>query len=58
MIQEIVRQPELLKALTGSSLRGALDPLLDNFNEQEKKKYQHLEKLEAKEKFDVAAMKE
>lgn len=58
MVQEIVRQPDLMKALTGSSLRGQLDPMLDKFSEEDKKKYKQLEKLEATEKFDVIKMKE
>lgn len=58
MLQEIIRQPELLKALTGSSLRGAMDPDLDYLPPDVRKKVQHLEKLEAREKFDVTEMKE
>lgn len=58
MIQEIIRSPDLLKALTGSSLRGQLDPMLDKFSEEDKKKYRHLERLEARGKFDVTKLKE
>lgn len=61
MLQEVIRQPELLKALTGSSLRGSMDPMLDQFSEEDKKKYRHLEKLEARNKFDpeiLAKMKQ
>lgn len=49
-----------MKALTGSSLRGSMDPILDKFSEEDKKKYRHLEKLEKKEKFQekVQKMKE
>lgn len=57
MVQEIVRTPELLKALSGSSLRGSQDPMLDKFSDEDKEKYQHLERLEAKGKFDVSKMK-
>jgi hypothetical protein len=58
IIQEIIRSPDLLKALTGSSLRGQLDPMLDKFTDEDKKKYRHLERLEAKGKFDVSKLKE
>lgn len=58
MIQEIIRSPDLLKALTGSSLRGQLDPQLDKFTDEDKKKYRHLERLEARGKFDVAKLKQ
>ena len=47
-----------MKALTGSSLRGQLDPMLDKFTEEDKKKYRHLERLEARDKFDVTKLKE
>lgn len=58
IVQEIVRSPDLMKALTGSSLRGQLDPMLDKFTEEDKKKYRHLERLEARDKFDVTKLKE
>lgn len=32
MLQEIVRSPELLKSLTGSSLKGSCDPILDKLS--------------------------
>jgi len=32
MLQEIMRSPELLKALSGSSLRGSIHPKLDNLS--------------------------
>jgi hypothetical protein len=38
MIQEIIRSPGLLKLLTGSSLRGTLDPSLDNLKKDVKQK--------------------
>lgn len=58
MLQEIIRQPELLKALSGSSLRGAMDPSLDKMTPEDQIKFKHLERLEAKKKFDVTKMKE
>jgi hypothetical protein len=32
MLQEILRTPELLKAITGSTLKGTTDPILDKLN--------------------------
>lgn len=58
MLQEIMRTPELLKALSGSTLRGSLDPMLDKLSDEDRAKYQHLERLEARNKFDVTAIKE
>lgn len=52
MLQEIVRQPELFKCLTGSSLKGSTDPTLDKMNEKDKQKLEHLQKLQNK-GFDV-----
>jgi len=46
MIQEILRSPGLLKLLTGSSLKGSLDPSLDNLKKGVKQKLQRLEILE------------
>jgi len=34
MLQDIVRCPELCKALTGSNCRGSLDPKLDDLDEE------------------------
>ena len=56
MLQEIVRSPELFKALTGSSLKGATDPLLDKLSDKDKQKLEHLTKLEAK-GFEVQDLK-
>lgn len=36
MLQEILRSPELFKALTGSCLKGATDPALDNLSDKDK----------------------
>lgn len=58
IVQEIIRSPDLLKAMSGSSLRGQLDPMIDKFSPEDKKKYRHLERLEAREKFDVTQLKE
>jgi hypothetical protein len=33
MIQETVRSTEFLKAITGSTLRGDMDPMLDKLDE-------------------------
>lgn len=38
MLQEIMRSPELFKAITGSNLKGATDPQLDQLSEEKKKK--------------------
>lgn len=57
MIQEIFRSPELLKSLTGSSLKGTCDPILDNLDEEEKKKLERLFILEQK-GFEVEKLKE
>lgn len=57
MIQEILRSPGLLKLLTGSSLKGTLDPSLDNLKKDVRQKLQRLELLEQK-GFDVTAVRE
>lgn len=56
MLVEIIRSPELLKAMSGSSLKGETDPLLDKLDEKTKKKLLHLQKLEQK-GFDVEKLK-
>jgi len=38
MIQEILRSPELFKALTGSNLKGTCDPMLDQLPERDRRK--------------------
>lgn len=62
MLQEIMRSPELLKALTGSSLKGATDPNIDKMPASVRKKIMHLELLLNKgydvEKLKVALLKE
>ena len=57
MLQEILRSPELFKALTGSSLKGVTDPALDKLSDKEKRKLEHLSKLEEK-GFDVKELKD
>ena len=57
MLQEIVRQPELIKCLTGSSLRGDMDPQLDKVGPEVRKKLKHLQMLEQK-GFDVTQNRE
>ena len=56
MLQEIIRSPELLKAITGSTLKGSTDPALDKLSDEEKIKLDHLTKLERK-GFDVEKLK-
>lgn len=57
MLQEIVRSPEMLKAITGSCLKGDCDPVLDKLSPQDIVKLGHLNNLERK-KFDVTKLKE
>jgi hypothetical protein len=52
-----LRTPELLKAITGSTLKGTTDPILDKLNDDEKAKLAHLDSLERK-GFDVTNLKE
>jgi len=47
----------LLKALSGSTLKGDTDPLLDKFSEADKKKLVHLNKFELK-GFDIKKLKD
>jgi len=56
MLQEIMRQPELFKSLTGSSLKGSCDPMLDNMAADELRKLEHLDMLERK-GFEVTQLK-
>lgn len=59
MIQEIIRSPGLYKLLTGSSLRGSLDPKYIQVEKDQNlfKKLKRLEKLEQR-GFDVSSIKE
>ena len=57
MLQEILRQPELLKTISGSSLKGSIDPKNDKLTEEDHLKLTHLENMERK-GFDVTKIKE
>ena len=57
MLQEIVRSPELFKAICGSCLKGPTDPILDKMTDEEKKKLDHFRQLEAR-GFDVEDLQE
>jgi len=57
MLQEIVRSPELLKAICGSSLKGPTSPELDKMSPEDIDKLDRLRKLEAK-GFDVEKLQE
>ena len=57
MLQEIVRSPELFKAICGTCLKGQTDPIRDKMTEEEKAKLEHFRVLEEK-GFDVADLKE
>lgn len=55
-LQEIVRSPELFKALSGSSLGGGCDPILDKLSPEDKRKLEHLDMLQKK-GFDVEKLR-
>lgn len=57
MLQEIVRQSQLLKHLSGSSLKGPIAPIYDKLSDEDKKKLQHLENMERK-GFDITKLRE
>lgn len=57
MLAEIVRSPELLKAISGSSLKGTVDPCLDRLSKADRQKIEHLNILERK-GFDVEKLKQ
>lgn len=57
MLQEIIRSPELLKAITGSTLKGSCDPILDKLSQKDQDKLKHLDMLERK-GFDVEKLKQ
>merc|ERR1711934_742667 len=57
MLQEIIRQPQLYKELSGTSLAGSMHPDLDHLNKEQRKKLAQLDKLERK-GWDVAALKQ
>lgn len=56
MLVEIIRSPELMKALCGSSLRGLADETLDELPKNIMERIMHLERLERK-GFDVKELK-
>lgn len=57
LVVEIVRSPELLRAMSGSRIRGSAAPELDGLSENQKKKLEHLDYMEMR-GFDVAILKE
>jgi len=57
MLQEIIRQPELLKMLTGTSLKGTIDPAYDGLDDVEKKKLERLDEFERK-GYDVTNLRQ
>jgi len=57
MLQDILRCPELWKAISGSNCRGATDPKLDNLSLGNKQQLAHLAKLEEK-GFEVSDLKQ
>ena len=56
MLQEIVRSPELIKAISGSSLKGVADPKWDKLQPDDKQALERIEMLEKK-GFDVENLK-
>lgn len=56
MLTEIIRSPELFKAICGSSLKGSCDPNRDKLKPEELRKINLLEKMERK-GFDVEKLK-
>lgn len=57
MLNEILRSPELMRAMTGSRARGAASPELDGLSKKQRDKLKHLDTLQAK-GFDVDVLKE
>lgn len=57
LLQEIIRMPDFLKAISGSSLKGSLDPVLDRMPEEHKRRFGHLDSLERR-GFDVTRLRE
>jgi len=43
ILQEIMRQPEFIRQLSGSTLRGSMDPIYDRMNDKDRKKYKTLD---------------
>lgn len=57
MLVEVMRSPELLKALTGSCLKGACDSTLDKLPHDVRNKLFHLDKLQRK-GYDVEELRQ
>lgn len=57
MLQEVIRQPDLYKQLTGTCLTGSMHPDLDHLNKEQRRKLAMLDKLERK-GWDIAALKQ
>lgn len=57
ILQEIMRQPEFIRQLSGSTLRGSMDPIYDRMNEKDRKKYKTLDQFE-RQGFDVSKMRD
>ena len=56
LLQEIMRSPELIRCLSGTNLKGSCDPELDKLTPEERRKLEHLERMERK-GFDVEKLK-
>ena len=57
MLQEIARSPEFLKLVSGSSLKGSIDPKCDKLSDQDRDKLKHLDNME-KRGFDVDELRQ
>ena len=57
MLQEIMRMPDFVKSITGSSLKGSCDPIYDKFSADDKTKMENIEQLENK-GYDVKTIKD
>lgn len=57
MLQEIIRQPQLFKMLSGTSLAGSMHPDLDHLKPEQRKKLAQLDKYE-RQGWDVASLKQ
>ena len=57
MLQEMMRMPDFVKTITGSSLKGSQDPIYDKFKADDKLKMENIEMLENK-GFEVKAIKD
>lgn len=58
MLVEVIRSPELLKLLTGSTTKGDCDPDYDKLSPEDIQKLKHLDRLERLEKgFDVEKLR-